>query len=445
MMERVLQFFPKEIVAQPTETKLDEDVPKDELFSFASHRFEAFNGVKQTDSNFELMLKKRPHYFAEWMHNDNFYELENGVHTMTIPKSGTYSFEMTGWGSEKGHTGSGGPIPGSKIQLQMDFNKGEKIRFFIGGFRGGAFLFDGAKEELFAVAGSAGYSYDGNPKSSASLTTTNPYTKLFSKYVPDYAKGFEFQDILYQNQIYQSFAGSGYQAGDRVEYVGGHCNFQGGTSFLANHDKGQITSYIGEPYIEIVFGTRAPDSPKLSARIDTKAKEMEAKAQKLKAEKEAEAEKQAALAEKRIREEKAAKALAEKQKREQKLLEKANEKKRLEEEKRKLEIEKRKKEAEQKNKERLEREQKEAEKKRQEAEAKKQEELKKIEEKKKAEEDAKRKKQEEIEKMEEEERQKKLQKQTDEKIMTQVCFKNKLSDECYIKNFPNDDVPNEWI
>ena len=100
-----------------------------------------------------------------------------------------------------------------------------------------------------------------------------------------------------------------------VKYVGGHCNFQGGTSFLANHDKGQITSYIGEPYIEIVFGTRAPDSPKLSARIDTKAKEMEAKAQKLKAEKEAEAEKQAALAEKRIREEKAAKALAEKQKR----------------------------------------------------------------------------------------------------------------------------------
>ena len=114
-------------------------------------------------------------------------------------------------------------------------------------------------------------------------------------------------------------------------------------------------------------------------------------------------------------------------KREQKLLEKANEKKRLEEEKRKLEIEKRKKEAEQKNKERLEREQKEAERKRQEAEAKKQEELKKIEEKKKAEEDAKRKKQEEIEKMEEEERQKKLQKQTDEKIMTMVSPKSSVT------------------
>ena len=55
MKERVLQFFPKEVIAQPVETKLDEDVPRDELFSFASHRFEAFNGVKQTDSNFELL------------------------------------------------------------------------------------------------------------------------------------------------------------------------------------------------------------------------------------------------------------------------------------------------------------------------------------------------------------------------------------------------------
>ena len=50
-----------------------------------------------------------------WMQNREFYDLENGIHSMKIPRTGRYQLILAGYGY--------GDSKGAKIQMDMSFIK----------------------------------------------------------------------------------------------------------------------------------------------------------------------------------------------------------------------------------------------------------------------------------------------------------------------------------
>ena len=93
-------------------------------------------------------------------HNKKFYNLENGIHTMNMPLTGQYELVLSGWGQ--------GNSAGCKVTMIKSFKQGETIKFFIGSFLGGVFVFDKAYQ-LIAVAGSAGQSQEEKIRCSGSV------------------------------------------------------------------------------------------------------------------------------------------------------------------------------------------------------------------------------------------------------------------------------------
>ena len=70
---------------------------------------------------------------------------------MNMPLTGQYELVLSGWGQ--------GNSAGCKVTMIKSFKQGETIKFFIGSFLGGVFVFDKAYQ-LIAVAGSAGQSQE---------------------------------------------------------------------------------------------------------------------------------------------------------------------------------------------------------------------------------------------------------------------------------------------
>ena len=64
------------------------------------------------------------------MQDREFYDVENGIHSMKIPRTGRYQLILAGYGY--------GDSKGAKIQMDISFIKGVTINFFI---RKGVFVF----------------------------------------------------------------------------------------------------------------------------------------------------------------------------------------------------------------------------------------------------------------------------------------------------------------
>ena len=87
---------------------------------------------------------------------------------MNMPLTGQYELVLSGWGQ--------GNSAGCKVTMIKSFKQGETIKFFIGSFLGGVFVFDKAYQ-LIAVAGSAGQSQEEKIRCSGSVALS--YTILF--------------------------------------------------------------------------------------------------------------------------------------------------------------------------------------------------------------------------------------------------------------------------
>ena len=130
-----------------------------------------------------------------WITNSLFFDvLKEGFQTLTIPKSGTYSFEVIGAGNDNER--SGARIIG-KIRLE----RGEKITVALGQQgKGGWISASGATfvvketgngpEPLFVAAG-AGYSDDNNYGRASLAQTANGNEKIGSSGVQKFPNGEE--------------------------------------------------------------------------------------------------------------------------------------------------------------------------------------------------------------------------------------------------------------
>ena len=87
---------------------------------------------------------------------------------MNMPLTGQYELVLSGWGQ--------GNSAGCKVTMIKSFKQGETIKFFIGSFLGGVFVFDKAYQ-LIAVAGSAGQSQEEKIRCSGPVALS--YTILF--------------------------------------------------------------------------------------------------------------------------------------------------------------------------------------------------------------------------------------------------------------------------
>ena len=121
-----------------------------------SKRFDLINLDRNLQQKPNLM-KSNLEYFTPWMMEDEFYNLENGIQTFLIPKTGDYKLTLTGFGFQTNRA--------CQIVIHRRLQLGQKLQFFI---RSGTFLFVNSKT-LVAVAGGAGYSKNKIRQSSASL------------------------------------------------------------------------------------------------------------------------------------------------------------------------------------------------------------------------------------------------------------------------------------
>ena len=80
-----------------------------------------------------------------------------------MPLTGQYELVLSGWGQ--------GNSAGCKVTMIKSFKQGETIKFFIGSFLGGVFVFDKAYQ-LIAVAGSAGQSQEEKIRCSGLVATS---------------------------------------------------------------------------------------------------------------------------------------------------------------------------------------------------------------------------------------------------------------------------------
>ena len=121
-----------------------------------SKRFDLINLDRNLQQKPNVM-KSNLEYFTPWMMEDEFYNLENGIQTFLIPKTGDYKLTLAGFGFQTNRA--------CQIVIHRRLQLGQKLQFFI---RSGTFLFVNGKT-LVAVAGGAGYSKNKIRQSSASL------------------------------------------------------------------------------------------------------------------------------------------------------------------------------------------------------------------------------------------------------------------------------------
>ena len=131
-----------------------------------------------------------------WITNTAFFDvLKEGFQTLTIPKSGTYSFEVIGAGIPYNE------ISGARINGKIRLERGEKITVAIGQkYKGNPYSGSGATfvvketgngpEPLF-VAGGAGYSPNYSYGRASLAQTTNGNEKIGSSGVQKFQNGEE--------------------------------------------------------------------------------------------------------------------------------------------------------------------------------------------------------------------------------------------------------------
>ena len=129
-----------------------------------------------------------------WITNSSFFDvLKEGFQTLTIPKSGTYSFEVIG-------AGRNNELSGARINGKIRLERGEKITVALGqrgkgakvSGNGATFVVKGPLSEPLFVAGGAGFSGSDDNYGRASLAqTANGNEKIGSSGVQVFQNGVE--------------------------------------------------------------------------------------------------------------------------------------------------------------------------------------------------------------------------------------------------------------
>lgn len=101
-----------------------------ELYKFKKHRFYSLNYARSELNLKNLRHKEAVYFGSKWMKNENFYDLNFGIHRLTIPKSGKYQLILQSCGK--------GESKGVRITFTQEFLQGANIQFFI---QNGIFLF----------------------------------------------------------------------------------------------------------------------------------------------------------------------------------------------------------------------------------------------------------------------------------------------------------------
>ena len=189
---------------------------------------------------------------------------------MNMPLTGQYELVLSGWGQ--------GNSAGCKVTMIKSFKQGETIKFFIGSFLGGVFVFDKAYQ-LIAVAGSAGQSQEEKIRCSGSVGFLSfhwpvvayhwksfwnepsstlkasfdkekdpEYDKLFTISPPEEWKGFDFSDVI-RGRDDKPWGGSGFQAGDKHDSA---LSFQGGSS-MSTSSNAKFERVVGDPFLKVTF------------------------------------------------------------------------------------------------------------------------------------------------------------------------------------------------
>ena len=101
-----------------------------ELFKFKKHRFYSLSYTRSELNLKNLRHKEAVYFGSKWMKNENFYDLNFGIHRLAIPKSGKYQLILQSCGK--------GESKGVRITFTQEFLQGANIQFFI---QNGIFLF----------------------------------------------------------------------------------------------------------------------------------------------------------------------------------------------------------------------------------------------------------------------------------------------------------------
>jgi len=231
-----------------------------ELYKFKKHRFYSLTYARSELNLKNLRHKEAVYFGSKWMKNDNFYDLNFGIHRLAIPKSGKYQLILQSCGK--------GESKGVRITFTQEFLQGANIQFFI---QNGIFLFTEANV-LLAVAGSAGISdgqavtrcdsprvsvatssapaMNGLKETSGSLDPSrNEFQSHFTQPVKSYNKGYDFPDVLSKRTDFSPKCGDGYLAGNRQDGFG---NFEGGTSMVTDKTA-KVEHITGHSFFEISF------------------------------------------------------------------------------------------------------------------------------------------------------------------------------------------------
>ena len=75
-----------------------------DLYDFTSHRFESFGHGRRRDWYRERIIHSKPDHFEStsgWMQKETFYDIDFGIHSMKIPKTGEYQFILSGYGIQQ--------------------------------------------------------------------------------------------------------------------------------------------------------------------------------------------------------------------------------------------------------------------------------------------------------------------------------------------------------
>lgn len=159
--------------------------PPPELYSFTTH---TFTDAGQTGRTGPTITQARNTYNVTWDTNTNFFNVTAGIQLWTVPKTGTYEFELGGSRGGVRTNGTGTNVPGYGALIEgarLNLVKDDKLKILVGqlpdpyvasngpGGGGGTFVTtDAATPVPYLVAGGGGGAHDG---SQPNFPQTNNY------------------------------------------------------------------------------------------------------------------------------------------------------------------------------------------------------------------------------------------------------------------------------
>ena len=277
--------------------------PPPELYSFTTH---TFTDAGQTGRTGPTITQARNTYNVTWDTNTNFFNVTAGIQLWTVPKTGTYEFELGGSRGGVRTNGTGTNVPGYGALIEgarLNLVKDDKLKILVGqlpdpyvasngpGGGGGTFVTtDAATPVPYLVAGGGGGAHDG---SQPNFPQTNNYGTASNRGPTTVATGrsaagggggsFNGQGTL--ANFGRSFIngglggdfdvdggfGGGGGAKNTNSYIGGGGGYSGGdeltnggVAFLSGTDYGGGGSYENSSYVTGATLTTGGNNGKIS-------------------------------------------------------------------------------------------------------------------------------------------------------------------------------------